>query len=219
MLARLPDATPFLPAARNACAALTAIMTCDPSLYLAAAKAPTLALGLVRCLKGEPESQVDSGLQLNAAAALSVLAQQEEGLGPIQDAEADSAIISALTSAKDAQVKEEVVDALCALSSHENMRSRIVQKGAVSQLACVIQDASPEVCVRTLLALGMLCGSSSEAQVELAGVDGAVDTLLALMRSSDHDIKSISQDLFRALTLNQKVRPLLEHHFRHLLPE
>ncbi len=27
---------------RNACAALTAIMTCDPSLYLAAAKAPTL---------------------------------------------------------------------------------------------------------------------------------------------------------------------------------
>ncbi len=27
-----------------------------------------------------------------------------------------------------AQVKEEVVDALCALSSHENMRSRIVQK-------------------------------------------------------------------------------------------
>jgi HEAT repeat protein len=114
---------------------------------------------LVRCLKGEPESQVDSGLQLNAAAALSVLAQQEEGLGPIQDAEADSAIISALTSAKDAQVKEEVVDALCALSSHENMRSRIVQKGAVSQLACVIQDASPEVCVRTLLALGMLCGS------------------------------------------------------------
>lgn len=38
-------------------------------------------------------------------------------------------------------------------------------------------------------------------------------------RSSDHDIKSISQDLFRALTLNQKVRPLLEHHFRHLLPE
>jgi hypothetical protein len=60
MLARLPDATPFLPAAitrlipflhdstlsvhlqRNACAALTAIMTCDPSLYLAAAKAPTL---------------------------------------------------------------------------------------------------------------------------------------------------------------------------------
>jgi hypothetical protein len=61
---------------RNACAALTAIMTCDPSLYLAAAKAPTLALGLVRCLKGEPESQVDSGLQLNAAAALSVLAQQ-----------------------------------------------------------------------------------------------------------------------------------------------
>jgi hypothetical protein len=84
---------------------------------------------------------------------------REEGLGPIQDAEADSAIISALTSAKDAQVKEEVVDALCALSSHENMRSRIVQKGAVSQLACVIQDASPEVCVRTLLALGMLCGS------------------------------------------------------------
>jgi HEAT repeat protein len=50
-----------------------------------------------------------------------------EGLGPIQDAEADSAIISALTSAKD-EVKEEVVDALCALSSHENMRSRIVQK-------------------------------------------------------------------------------------------
>ncbi|CAM6008453.1 unnamed protein product [Sphagnum balticum] len=237
MLARLPDATPFLPAAitrlipflhdstlsvhlqRNACAALTAIMTCDPSLYLAAAKAPTLALGLVRCLEGEPESQVDSGLQLNAAAALSVLAQQEEGLGPIQDAEADSAIISALTSAKDAQVKEEVVDALCALSSHEIMRSRIVQKGAVSQLACVVQDASAEVCVRTLLALGMLCGSSSEAQVELAGVDGAVDTLLALMKSSDHDIKSISQDLFRALTLNQKVRPLLEHHFRHLLPE
>jgi hypothetical protein len=84
---------------------------------------------------------------------------RKEGLGPIQDAEADSAIISALTSAKDAQVKEEVVDALCALSSHENMRSRIVQKGAVSQLACVIQDASPEVCVRTLLALGMLCGS------------------------------------------------------------
>ncbi|XP_024374991.1 uncharacterized protein [Physcomitrium patens] len=233
MLATLPDAVPSLEAAiphlvpllqdislsvhvqRNACAALTSIMTADPSLYLAAAKTPMLGEGLVQCLKGDGESPFDEGLQLNAAAGISVLAQSVEGLLVLQEADAENAIISSLCSASDANVKEEIVDALCALSSHPDIRNSLFLKGAVEQLAKVIQGASAEICVRGLLGLGMLCGSSSEAQVQLASVEGTVDTLMALMKSSDHDIKSISRDLFRVLMQNQEVKPILEHQLRN----
>ncbi|KAG0580052.1 hypothetical protein KC19_4G143900 [Ceratodon purpureus] len=229
MLATLPDAVPSLEEViprlvpllqdkslsvhvqRNACAALTSIMTADHSLYLAAAKTATLAEGLVRCLKGDGESHVDKGLQLNAAAGISVLAQNVEGLLPLQEAEAETAVISSLCSVDDASVKEEMVDALCAFAAHADNRESLFQKGAVEQLAKVIQGASTEVCVRGLLGLGMLCGASLAAQVQLASVEGAVDTLIALMKSSDQDIKSISRDLFEVLAQNQVFKPMVEH--------
>lgn len=236
MLATLPDAVPSLEVViprlvpllqdrslsvhvqRNACAALTSIMTADHSLYLAAATTPMLAEGLVQCLKGDGESYVDEGLQLNAAAGISVLAQNVEGLLPLQEAGAETVVISSLCSVNDARVKEEMVDALCAFAAHADNRESLFQKGAVEQLAKVIQRASTEVCVRGLLGLGMLCGSSSAAQVQLGSVEGAVDTLIALMKSNDHDIKSISRDLFRVLTQNQEVKPLLEHRLRNAAP-
>jgi len=235
MLATLQDAVPYLSAAiphlvpllhdsslsvhvrGNACAAITSIMVADPSLYIAAAKTPTLATGLVHFLKGDGERPVDESARLNAAAAaaISVLAQGEEGLGPLREAEADVAIISSLGTATDDMVKEGMVDAVCAFASHVNMRGHLFQKGAVDQLARVLQGASTEVCVRALLALGMLCGSSLEAQVQLASVDGAVETLITLMKSNDHDIKTISRDLFRALTQNEEAKPLVEHGLRN----
>ncbi|KAG0580050.1 hypothetical protein KC19_4G143900 [Ceratodon purpureus] len=146
MLATLPDAVPSLEEViprlvpllqdkslsvhvqRNACAALTSIMTADHSLYLAAAKTATLAEGLVRCLKGDGESHVDKGLQLNAAAGISVLAQNVEGLLPLQEAEAETAVISSLCSVDDASVKEEMVDALCAFAAHADNRESLFQK-------------------------------------------------------------------------------------------
>lgn len=236
MLATLPDAVPSLEAViprlvpllqdstlsvhvqRNACAALTSIMTADHALYLAAARTPMLAEGLVQCLKGDGENRVDEGLQLNAAASISVLAQNVEGLLPLQEAGAETAVISNLCSVSDANIKEEIVDALCAFAAHAENRANLFQKGAVEQLARVIQGATSEVCVRGLLGLGMLCGSSFEAQVQLASVEGAVETLINLMKSSDHDIKSISRDLFRVLTQNQEVKPILEHQLRNTAP-
>lgn len=229
MLASLPDAVPSLETViprlvpllqdsslsvhvqRNACAALTSIMTADHSLYLAAANTPMLAQGLVQCLKGA----ADEGLQLNAAAGISVLAQNAEGLQPLQEAEAETAVISSLCSVSDAGVIEELVDALCAFAAHAENRVNLFEKGAVEQLAKVIQGATSEICVRGLLGLGMLCGSSFEAQVQLASVEGAVDTLIQLMKSSDHDIKTISRDLFRVLTSNQEVKPMVEQRLRN----
>jgi hypothetical protein len=65
--------------------------------------------------------------------------------------------------------------------------------------------------VRAEMALGMMVSRSSEAQVALATIPGAVQQLVALMRSSeDPDAKAIARDLFALLAHNEKARPQVE---------
>lgn len=196
---------------RNACAALTAMMNASFMLYMSVAETPNLIAGLLKCLKSNTN---DAGLQLNASAALSVLAQQDQGLALVREAEVEDVILSLLGSNVEVALEEELMDSICALAAHEQMRPALLQKGAVSKLALHLGTDSPEVCVRVLLALGMLCGSSADGQCELAKADGAVKSLLSLMKSNDLDIKTISHDLFGSLASNQQTRLLVEQGMR-----
>ncbi|KAJ7536967.1 hypothetical protein O6H91_12G090300 [Diphasiastrum complanatum] len=226
MLSNLPEAENYLPSAvprlvmllnkcqsihvrRNVCATLTSVMNANISLYLSVANSPSLVAGLLQCLNGQPTG-IDEGLQINAAAALSVLVQREEGLKLVQESGADEVLISVLSSCHDARVQEEVVDALCALAAHESLRPVLIDKGLVNKLGKNLGAASAEICVRILLALGMLCGSSPNAQYELAQTDGAIAKLLKLTKSNDHDIQGISVDLLRSFCLNERTCPLID---------
>ncbi|GLJ22163.1 hypothetical protein SUGI_0416390 [Cryptomeria japonica] len=222
MLATLPAAEPYLlPAVtqlsmllenavsidvqRNACAALTAIMNANLHLYIVVVESPHLMERLLHCLENH-----DKGLQINVAAAVSVLAQRGEGLQIIKATEADMKLLSLLECADDLRLGEEITDAICALAVHQEMRLRLVTKGAVSRLAAKLNIGSSEICVRVLLGLGMLCGSSQEAQEQLAETDGAIFTLLTLVKSSDPDIRAIAHDLFAALSSNERVKVKIE---------
>lgn len=228
MLATLPSAEPYLlPAVtqlssllenagsihvrRNACAALTAIMNASLHHYIAVAESPHLMERLLQCLENQDG---DKGLQINVVAAITVLAQRGEGLQVIKATEADVKLLSLLECTDDAKLEEEITDALCALAVHQEMRSHLVMKGAVSRLAAKLRTDSSEICVRVLLGLGMLCGSSQEAQEQLAETDRAIGTLLHLMKSSDLDIRGIAHDLFAALCSNKEVKPKIEHLLR-----
>ncbi|KAI5067855.1 hypothetical protein GOP47_0016200 [Adiantum capillus-veneris] len=228
MFATLPEAEPHLaacvpcllvllngdhslPVQRNACAALGAIMNASVMLYHVVAESSGLLKGLLKCL--EPGME-DVGLQINVLAALSALAQQELGLALMKDTGVDDILLSLLGPNVDAKLEEDVVDTLCAIAAHEKMQQILVRKGAVTKLKWHLASESPEICVRVLLALGMLCGSSVEGQLELARADGAVKALVKLMTSNDHDVKSIARDLFSALTSNQEARSIVEQMMR-----
>lgn len=228
MLGTLPSAEPYLlPAVtqlslllenagsihvrRNACAALTAIMNASLHHYIAVAESPHLMERLLQCLENQDG---DKGLQINVVAAVTVLAQRGEGLQAIKTTETDVKLLSLLECTDDARLEEEITDALCALSVHQEMRSHLVMKGAVSRLAVKLRTDSSEICVRVLLGLGMLCGSSEEAQEQLAETDSAISTLLHLMKSNDPDIRAIAHDLFAALCSNKEVKPKIEHLLR-----
>eukprot|EP00250_Pteridium_aquilinum_P013594 c21445_g1_i1 orf=38-907(+) len=229
MLATLPEAEPHLGSCiphlvsflisdysihvqRNACAALTAIMNASHTLYHAVAEASDLMKGLLECLKPSVE---DVGLRINAWAAIGVLAQQDLGLALVKEAGVEGILLSLLGHTFDAKLEEEMVDTFCALAAHEQMRPTLVHKGAVSKLALHLGSESSEICVRVLLALGMLCGSSVEGQFELAKADGAVKALVELMTSNDDDIKSIARDLVGALTSNRDTRVVVEQMMRN----
>lgn len=228
MVATLPSAEPYLlPAVtqlslllenagsihvrRNACAALTAIMNASLHHYIAVAESSHLMERLLQCLENEDG---DKGLQINVVAAVTVLAQRGEGLQVIKETEADVKLLSLLECTDDASLEEEITDALCALAVHQEMRSHLVMKGAVSRLAVKLRTDSSEICVRVLLGLGMLCGSSQEAQEQLAETDSAIGTLLHLIKSDDPDIRAIAHDLFAALSSNKQVKPKIEHVLR-----
>ncbi|KAH9293260.1 hypothetical protein KI387_014108, partial [Taxus chinensis] len=197
---------------RNACAALTAIMNANLHLYIAVAESPHLMERLLYCLENQDG---DKGLQINVVAAVSVLAQRGEGLQIIKAAEADTKLLSLLECTDDLRLEEEITDAICALAVHQEMRLHLVAKGAVTRLAAKLNIGSSEICVRLLLGLGMLCGSSHEAQEQLAETNGVIITLLTLIKSSDEDIRAISHDLFAALISNERVKLMIEQILRN----
>eukprot|EP01018_Ginkgo_biloba_P033038 Gb_19780 [translate_table: standard] len=228
MLATLPGSEPYLlPAVsrlslllenvesihvqRNACAALTAIMNASLSLYIAIAESPFLMERLLQCLENE---NGDKGLQINVVAAVSVLAQREEGLQIIKTTDVAVKLLSLLEHAYDVRLEEEITDAVCELAVHEEMRQSLVLKGAVSKLASKLTTGCPEICVRVLLGLGMLCGSSEEGQVQITETDGAIATLLSLMKSNDQDIRAIARDLCASLSSNERVKLIIEQLLR-----
>lgn len=196
---------------RNACAALTSIMNASSMLYLAVAGASDLIKGLLSCFR---QSTDDVGLRINALAALGVLAQQELGLALVKEAAVEDILLLLLEHSNDATLEEEVVDTFCALAAHEQMRQTLLHKGAVSRVASRLSSES-EICVRVLLALGMLCGSSVDGQLELAKANGAVKALVKLTMSNDQDIKSIAQDLLGALTSNREACAVVEQRMRN----
>ncbi|KAH7286619.1 hypothetical protein KP509_32G015200 [Ceratopteris richardii] len=186
-------------------------MNASAMLYHIVAETSNLLKGLLIFL--EPSVQ-DVGLKINVLAALCALAQHEHGIPLMKDAGVDDMLLSLLEDSVDANMEEELVDTFCAMAVHEDMRPCLLQKGAVYKLAAHLASESPEICVRVLLALGMLCGSSVEGQLELAKAEGAVKALVKLMLSNDHDIKSIARDLFGTLSSNQQTRPVVEQMMR-----
>eukprot|EP00252_Welwitschia_mirabilis_P021469 TRINITY_DN5515_c0_g1_i2.p1 TRINITY_DN5515_c0_g1~~TRINITY_DN5515_c0_g1_i2.p1 ORF type:complete len:286 (-),score=74.36 TRINITY_DN5515_c0_g1_i2:426-1283(-) len=230
MMATLPLAEPYLlPAAtqlaslfrtscsiyvkRNACAALSAMMNSSEQNYKAIAGLPNLMEMILQCLES---GDCDEGLQINVVSAISILAHRNEGLEIIREAEADTKLLTLLDSVDEAKLEEEIVDAICALAVHEEMRPPLVSKKAVPRIARKLKTDSSEICVRVLLVLGMLCGSSKEAQQELAETDDAVNKLFNLIKSHDPDIRGIAHDLFAVLSSNKDVKQKIELTLRRI---
>ena len=81
-------------------------------------------------------------------------------------------------------------------ASSPNRGMLLVLQGALKGLAGALQSISPEVQVRSLLALGMLVGGNAEWQCQLAGIEGALPRLLTLrLQHADEDSRSIAEGI------------------------
>lgn len=73
-------------------------------------------------------------------------------------------------------------------------------QGVLPAVAKLLHSHHNEICVRALLALGMLVGSSQKNQTKLASIDGALSRLLVLrLQQDDEDSKHIADGIVAAM--------------------
>ncbi|CAI5483510.1 unnamed protein product [Closterium sp. Yama58-4] len=196
---------------RNALAALTALMSRSQNLHSTVASTPGIGPLVVGALKEEV------GLRINAAAFLSNLAQDAEGVSVITSSASQEALVTALQATDNTdQSREALVDAMCAIaSSSKEAAALLVAKGALEPVAALLPAPhSAEVHVRALIAIAVLLPASPDAPSRLASVQGALPSLPALARSSDQDVRVIAADLFTTIAKHTELRPLLEQQLR-----
>ncbi|GJP43272.1 hypothetical protein CLOM_g2755 [Closterium sp. NIES-68] len=196
---------------RNSLAALTSLMSRSQHLHSTVAKAQGIGPLVVGALKEEV------GVRINAAAFLSNLAQDAEGVAVITSSAGQEALAAALQATdNNDQSLEAVADAICAIaSSSKEAAALLVAKGALEPVASLLPSPhSSEVHVRALIAIGVLLPASPDAPSRLASVEGALPSLPALARSSDPDVRVIAADLFTTIAKHTELRPLLEQQLR-----
>ncbi|CAI5500799.1 unnamed protein product, partial [Closterium sp. Naga37s-1] len=150
---------------RNSLAALTALMSRSQKLHSTVANTPGIGALVVGALKEEV------GLRINAAAFLSNLALDAEGVSVITSSGGQEALATALQATDNTdQSREALVDAMCAIaSSSKEATALLVAKGALEPVAALLPAPhSSEVHVRALIAIGVLLPARYPARTAVA---------------------------------------------------
>jgi hypothetical protein len=193
---------------RNASAAFSAAIENDDVFVQEAVQAGAAAQ-VVSLLDGCR----DKGLILNLLNALGTLCEAgPEASASMTAAGGVEAVLPWCSAGQAAHLQLAAVDCLCkAAASSDEAKDVAAGKGAVAALAGLLGSGNAEVQVRSLLALGMLCGGGDNArQLQLATAPGAVDGLLVLMKQdADADCQQLAAALFTAMGKNPAVKDVL----------
>ncbi len=156
----------------------------------------------------ELEATQDDGVRINALALLTAIAQGgEEGMKQVLQHGAMASFIAHCSTEQPARIQEAAADALCQLATDESLRQQLADAGAVQALCTVLSTADQEVCVRSLMGLGMLLSGNEQNQVVAAGVSGTLAAILKQMKQTDDpDCHIIARDLFGLLGKNPEVK-------------
>lgn len=141
---------------------------------------------------------------LNALGCIGALGEaSESGLESIVSAGGVAVVLTFCTTEQDPGLLESAVDTLCKLmSSGPSAKAAAVEAGLIPAMAKLLPAGvtTDDVTVRSLLALGMVIDGDDKCRVQLASAEGAVQSLLALMRREDDaDCQQISAGIFSEL--------------------